>query len=362
MILNEERARNLQLVQQLEELKRANMLLTEAKNQSESLLEEAKVSFMLKEQEVSELRSQIPAPSMDLDLSASTPGHMNDPDMPSGSSKPDGDDTSITVLENRATQQQQTPQPTADEIAQLVREQEHAQREKDWFEQQVQDLMRQCNQALKEKAERESEIVELRNKAKGHQRTPRNPPVTTLSPPSENTQEDEDTDMDQSNNGVPASSAQTTQNSFLTATPCSSKRKNQMPKLGSVAHRQQLKKNGLDALSNDDERAWRGLMRQCFRSATGQDGINAYQHYAPIEDVIANAFEDGTGLGPNGDAAYTLYFGAKYSRSRWNKAVINNILQCVPIERSELHSQLCDLDVNVQSAMLWDYIRQAQVS
>ncbi|KAJ3825931.1 hypothetical protein F5880DRAFT_1477298 [Lentinula raphanica] len=103
-------------------------------------------------------------------------------------------------------------------------------------------------------------------------------------------------------------------------------------------------------------------MRRCFRSATGQDGINAYQHYTPIEDVIANAFEDGTGPGPNGDTAYTLYFGAKYSRSRWNKAVIDNILQCVPIERSELHSQLCDLDVDVQSAMLWDYIGQAQVS
>ncbi|KAJ3714401.1 hypothetical protein C8R42DRAFT_646347 [Lentinula raphanica] len=101
-------------------------------------------------------------------------------------------------------------------------------------------------------------------------------------------------------------------------------------------------------------------MRRCFHSATGQDIINTYQHYTPIEDAIADTFEDGTGPGPNDDTAYTLHFGTNYRRSRWNKAVIDNILQRVPIERSELHYQICDLDVDVQCAMLWDYIGQAQ--
>ncbi|KAJ3733189.1 hypothetical protein DFJ43DRAFT_1038699 [Lentinula guzmanii] len=40
-------------------------------------------------------------------------------------------------------------------------------------------------------------------------------------------------------------------------TPRSSHRKNQMPKEGSVAHRRQLKKAGLDALKPDVEQAWR---------------------------------------------------------------------------------------------------------
>ncbi|KAJ3714402.1 hypothetical protein C8R42DRAFT_726405 [Lentinula raphanica] len=147
LILDKERARNLQLARQLKELKRANMLLTEAKNQSESLLEEARVSFWLKEQEVSELRSQIPAPGMDLDLSASTPGQLNGPDMTAGSLKPDDDvdddddDATITALENQTTQQQQTPRPTADEIAQLLREHAQAQRDKNWFEQQLQETV-----------------------------------------------------------------------------------------------------------------------------------------------------------------------------------------------------------------------------
>ncbi|KAJ3831197.1 hypothetical protein F5878DRAFT_549828 [Lentinula raphanica] len=103
-------------------------------------------------------------------------------------------------------------------------------------------------------------------------------------------------------------------------------------------------------------------MRRCFRSATGQDIINTYQHYTPIDDAIADAFEGGTGPGPSDDTAYTLHFGTNYRQSRWNKAVIDNILQRVPIEMSELHYQICDLDVDIQSAMLWDFIGQAQVS
>ncbi|KAJ3766234.1 hypothetical protein FB446DRAFT_654110, partial [Lentinula raphanica] len=99
-----------------------------------------------------------------------------------------------------------------------------------------------------------------------------------------------------------------------------------------------------------------------FRNATGQDIINSFQRYSPIEDHVAKAFENGTGPGPNGDTKHRLYFGTNYSRSAWNKAVINNILQTVPDKRRELRYQLCDLDVDVQSAILWGFIKQAQVS
>ncbi|KAJ3717356.1 hypothetical protein C8R42DRAFT_644610 [Lentinula raphanica] len=155
--------------------------------------------------------------------------------------------------------------------------------------------------------------------------------------------------------------AQATQGSPST-TPRSSKRKNQMPKLGSVAYRDQLKKNALDSISDDDERAWRNFLRERFRTATGQDTINSFQSYTPIKDHVAKAFEDGTGLGPTGDTKHRLYFGTNYSRSAWNKIVINNILQTVPGQRQELRYQLCDLDIDIQSAMLWDFIKQAQVS
>ncbi|KAJ3765169.1 hypothetical protein FB446DRAFT_655613 [Lentinula raphanica] len=103
-------------------------------------------------------------------------------------------------------------------------------------------------------------------------------------------------------------------------------------------------------------------MRERFRNATGQDTINSFHRYAPIQDHVAKAFENGIGPGPTGDTEHTLYFGTNYSRSAWNKAVIDNILRTVPSKRQELRYQLCDLDVDVQGAMLWDFIKQAQVS
>ncbi|KAJ3709438.1 hypothetical protein C8R42DRAFT_649380 [Lentinula raphanica] len=372
-----------------------------------------------------ELHSQIAASEMDVDRSV----QENQPGQSRRTGEPE--DPSIAVLrKGEPSQQQQVPQMDADRIAQIrvnssdkcyqIQEKEQALQnaltENQWFRQQIDATKCQRDQALKDKEEREIEILELRNQAKSRRTSPNSPnappqtpsatemtappshPLSSSTPagPSSSTgSSSSSTPTGSTSSSGPSSSstptgftsssgsssrgsgldyhaiiretiaatmaAQATQGSPST-TPRSSKRKNQMPKLGSVAYRDQLKKNALDSISDDDERAWRNFLRERFRTATGQDTINSFQSYTPIKDHVAKAFEDGTGLGPTGDTKHRLYFGTNYSRSAWNKIVINNILQTVPGQRQELRYQLCDLDIDIQSAMLWDFIKQAQVS
>ncbi|KAJ3717352.1 hypothetical protein C8R42DRAFT_724254 [Lentinula raphanica] len=421
-----------QLMREVQELKKANMFLTSrvtvAEQKAEELTasaEEAYVTISMMDSENKELHSQIAASEMDVDRSV----QENQPGQSRRTGEPE--DPSIAVLENQANQQQQVPQMDADRIAQIIQEKEQALQnaltENQWFRQQIDATKCQRDQALKDKEEREIEILELRNQAKSRRTSPNSPNAPPQTP---SATESMNMDMDPSSDGTPSSSgplssstpagpssstgssssstptgstsssgpsssstptgftsssgsssrgsgldyhaiiretiaatmaAQATQGSPST-TPRSSKRKNQMPKLGSVAYRDQLKKNALDSISDDDERAWRNFLQERFRTATGQDTINSFQSYTPIEDHVAKAFEDGTGLGPTGDTKHRLYFGTNYSRSAWNKIVINNILQTVPGQRQELRYQLCDLDIDIQSAMLWDFIKQAQVS
>ncbi|KAJ3990778.1 hypothetical protein F5050DRAFT_1906062 [Lentinula boryana] len=122
-------------------------------------------------------------------------------------------------------------------------------------------------------------------------------------------------------------------------TPRSSHRKNQMPKEGSVAHRRQLKKAGLDALKPDVEQAWKDFMRRSI------------------------AYQNGTGLGPAELAGcrYRLHFGEYYQTSRWNKAIIENMLELVAIEKEQYKLE-GELSIDVLRAMMWDFIKQAQCS
>ncbi|KAJ3990818.1 hypothetical protein F5050DRAFT_1906055 [Lentinula boryana] len=143
-------------------------------------------------------------------------------------------------------------------------------------------------------------------------------------------------------------------------TPHSSRRNNHMPRPGSVSHRQKLKKAALDSLSEEDEWAWGNFLSRCFHEKTGQNHINVFQFYTPIDDALANAFQDNTGPGPQGTTAYQLHFGAGHPQSRWNTAVIDNILEYAATDVED--ECICHLDPDVQHAMLWDYIKQAQAS
>ncbi|KAJ3990821.1 hypothetical protein F5050DRAFT_1582405 [Lentinula boryana] len=104
-------------------------------------------------------------------------------------------------------------------------------------------------------------------------------------------------------------------------------------------------------------------MRRCFRTATGQEKFTEFQDYSPIDHTVAIAYQNGTGSGPAELAGcrYRLHFGEYYQTSRWNKAVIENMLELVAIEKEQYKLE-GKLSIDVLRAMMWDFIKQAQCS
>ncbi|KIK51476.1 hypothetical protein GYMLUDRAFT_393672 [Collybiopsis luxurians FD-317 M1] len=104
-------------------------------------------------------------------------------------------------------------------------------------------------------------------------------------------------------------------------------------------------------------------MRHCFRTTTGQELITNFASYTPIDDAIATAYQDSTGSGPADldGCRYHLFFSENYQTSRWNKAVIENMLEMANGEQQKYHLD-GDLNINVHRAIMWDFIKQAQCS
>ena len=67
------------------------------------------------------------------------------------------------------------------------------------------------------------------------------------------------------------------------------------------------------------------------------------------------------GPGPKDENAYRLYFGESYQHSRWNKAVIENMLVLVA-ERKNNYNLQGELSTDAIRATIRDFIKQAQFS
>ncbi|KAK7451662.1 hypothetical protein VKT23_012339 [Stygiomarasmius scandens] len=139
-------------------------------------------------------------------------------------------------------------------------------------------------------------------------------------------------------------------------------RKNQAPKPGSVAHSRKLKKEILDTMDEGTEANWRSLLRRLFCDLTGQLHINHFEKYSPIDDTIASNFANGTHPGPRGADTYRLYFGNEWRKAKWNRQVINYMVPLVAERQVQSSIEGPCLQPNVIEAFIWDFITQAQAS
>jgi hypothetical protein len=94
---------------------------------------------------------------------------------------------------------------------------------------------------------------------------------------------------------------------------------------------------------------------------TGCPFVNHFENYSPVDETVAQNFEDEKGPGPQGSMLFQMYFGSKWQKSRWNTSVIENMLPVIAVKKAEMHMEE-DIDNEVIKAMIWDHIKQAQNS
>ncbi|KAF5344944.1 hypothetical protein D9757_009292 [Collybiopsis confluens] len=281
--------------------------------------------------------------------------------------------------------------------------------QKAWFEQQLEEMQRQRDLIQKEKEERDSELFNLRNRQRSsgqrsssssseggasfnssqggtssgpsHRNTSQRAPDedannssalpqnATQNPPTQNPPDIAALVRDSVASAVAAAVAAAFAAQALphatgqssSTTPRSRQRGNQVPKPGSLAHRREIKKTALNQLSTEEEKQWRDYLRSCFRQITGQNNITDFRSYCPIEDAVADAFENGEGPGPTELSQYRLHFGHGYHKSRWNKMVMANMLQYTVDHKDQYRIQGM-IDDEALRSFFWDFIRGAQTS
>lgn len=103
------------------------------------------------------------------------------------------------------------------------------------------------------------------------------------------------------------------------------------------------------------------FIRTSFLSMIQRTQINHFEDYQPVDEAVALNFENYNGPGPENDSRFHLFFGSNWRKSRWNRVVILNMLPVILYRKAEVHLQ-GELGDPVITAMLWDYIKQAQES
>jgi hypothetical protein len=95
---------------------------------------------------------------------------------------------------------------------------------------------------------------------------------------------------------------------------------------------------------------------------TNQRRINHFQHYIPIDDVVAVNYANSSGPGPEGINTYTLFFGSDWRKSKWNQKVIENMISLVPEQQDKWRFTGPDLSADELGAFFWDFITQSRAS
>lgn len=94
---------------------------------------------------------------------------------------------------------------------------------------------------------------------------------------------------------------------------------------------------------------------------TNRTHVNHFEDYRPVDEDLAQKYDDGEGPGPESSSRFQLFFGRNWRSSRWNCSVISNMLPVlvVKITEKKMEGEVNEL---VIAAMLWDHIKQAQNS
>ncbi|THU95212.1 hypothetical protein K435DRAFT_577163, partial [Dendrothele bispora CBS 962.96] len=98
-----------------------------------------------------------------------------------------------------------------------------------------------------------------------------------------------------------------------------------------------------------------------FLDETGMKGVNSFQDYKPVDNVVAEAYKKGTDPGPSGKKQYHLYSREGWRTSRWNQVVVNFATKIMTLQQSYRIPGECLADDAIK-VLLYDNIKQAQVS
>ncbi|KAE9391965.1 hypothetical protein BT96DRAFT_789349, partial [Gymnopus androsaceus JB14] len=99
-----------------------------------------------------------------------------------------------------------------------------------------------------------------------------------------------------------------------------------------------------------------------FIGSTGMTRINEFQKYIPIDNAIAQAYEDCTGPGPEGPTKNQFFFGQGWHNSRWNRHVLENLIVEVVNQQAVFRIPGECIPSEVIRICLQDHLKQAHAS
>ncbi|KAK7030931.1 hypothetical protein VNI00_013877 [Paramarasmius palmivorus] len=221
----------------------------------------------------------------------------------------------------------------------------------------INSLRTERDDALREKAEYETEIQSIRNAA---------PAVASPNPStSQNASSVGESATNQLNISriieetvAKCIAAQTSQDGPASPRRSTARRPT---KPGSVAHTAEVKRQALASVDGK-EAVWKDLLRGVFRTATGSPAISKFEHYNPVDQATAELFAEGKGPGPEGGNKFRLYFGDGWRGAAWNRAIISNMYPLVVAAHAESRVGGSCMSALGVEACVWGFITQARTS
>ncbi|KAG7086694.1 hypothetical protein E1B28_002632 [Marasmius oreades] len=157
----------------------------------------------------------------------------------------------------------------------------------------------------------------------------------------------------------------TTHHAPPTATPTHRNARRQRvvhtPRPGSNNHKKALKQKAKSEIPKKLHTLWDRMLRKTFLGCTAMECVSHFEEYNPIEDVVADAYKMGNGLGPEGDNQFGLFFGEGWNRHAWNRKVVDNLVLLVPAQKQK-YTELaqCEISEEVLQTWFWVFIRDAR--